>query len=104
MKSEGLRLFPHTLHLLSCVRKMSRTGLKLIIFERVVLHLPQITSVDGYDITLVHQSDPQKQYCQNALTNKAKSAHADMQQFQKNDVRCDILEMLLLFVSSDNHI
>jgi hypothetical protein len=52
VKSEGLRLFPHDLHLLSCVRKMSRTGLKLITFERIVPHLPQITSVDGYDITL----------------------------------------------------
>jgi hypothetical protein len=66
---------------------MSRTGLKLITFERIVPHLPQITSVDGYDITQVHPGDPQKQYCQKALTNKARSAHAGMQQFQKNDTR-----------------
>lgn len=52
VKSAELRLFPHTLHLLSCVRKMSRTGLRLITFDRVVPHLPQITSVDGYDITI----------------------------------------------------
>jgi hypothetical protein len=34
------------------VRNISLIGLKLIIFDIVVPHLPQITSVDGYDITI----------------------------------------------------
>jgi hypothetical protein len=34
------------------VRNISRIGLKLIIFDIMAPHLPQITSVDGYDIAI----------------------------------------------------
>jgi hypothetical protein len=43
-------VFPQVLHRQPFVRNTSRIGLKLIIFDIIVPHLPQITSVDGYDI------------------------------------------------------
>jgi hypothetical protein len=45
-------VFPQVLHRQPFVRNMSRIGLKLIIFDIIVPHLPQITSVDGYDIPI----------------------------------------------------
>jgi hypothetical protein len=52
VKSDGLRIFPQVLHRQPCVRNISRIGLKLIIFDIIAPHLPQITSVDGYDIPI----------------------------------------------------
>jgi hypothetical protein len=76
---------------------MSRTGLRLITFDRVVPHLPQITSVDGYDITISpskrssktilsksidQQSQEQKCHCYGFNSNATV-----MYQSQKNDIR-----------------
>jgi hypothetical protein len=47
VKSDELRVFPHVLHLPSWARIISLIGLKLIILEIIVPHLPQITSVEG---------------------------------------------------------
>lgn len=47
VKSAGFRLFPQVLHFPSMVRKMSLMGLRLIILDIVVPHLPQIISVEG---------------------------------------------------------
>lgn len=54
-KSDGLSALPHTLHRLLLGLNTSLTDFRLIILLMTEPHLPQITSIDGYDISMTHQ-------------------------------------------------
>ncbi len=49
-KSDGLSAFPHIPHLLLIGRNTSLTDFKVISLLMTEPHLPQTTSIDGYDI------------------------------------------------------